>query len=484
MGIAENSYDDGGYSGGNMDRPGLKALLLDSEAGQIDIVVVYKVDRLTRSLIDFAKIVEIFEARGVSFVSVTQAFNTTTSMGRLTLNVLLSFAQFEREITGERIRDKFAASKKKGMWMGGRPPLGYDILHRKLIVNEEEARTVLQIYECYLELGSVTLLSKELKCNGIHSKSWVTQKGEQRGGSWFGRGALYALLKNPIYLGNVSHKGKIYQGEHKAILPQKLWDRVQEGLDSNRRREGRGPSKSSQSLLLGLLFDDQGNPMSPTHAKKKNGKRYRYYVSQAIIRGQASEAGSVARVPAQEVEELVINHVRAFKEFESWVELSPREQAESIQATIRRVEIHSQEVVIEWRSNESLPGTNSDTLRVPIELKRRGKERVIVRPNNESSGPLLDRALIKALVCAHTCWEALESGKAKSPQDLAKLTGSSERYVRNVRSLAFLAPDITDAILRGEQPSRLTLAHLIRSDLPLSWADQRQKLGVYEKQSS
>ncbi|MFC1491947.1 recombinase family protein, partial [Nitrospinota bacterium] len=329
----------------------------------------------------------------------------------------------------------------------------------------------------------VTLLSKELKDRGIHSKSWVTQKGAQKGGGWFGRGALYALLKNPIYLGKVSHKGKIYQGEHKAILSGKLWGRVQEILNSNRRKIRTAPSKGSGSLLAGFLFDDQGNPMSPTHAKKKSGKRYRYYISQALIRGQANEAGSVARVPAQEVEGLLIEQVRALEKIESWDDLSPAEQSEKVQVIINRVEIQSGEVVIEWRREVSLPGTNSNILRVPIELKSRGKDRVIVRPNNESSGPRLDRTLIKALVCAHTCREALETGKAKSTQDMAKLTGSSGRYVRNVRKLAFLAPDITDAILRGEQPPRFTLAHLVRLDLPLSWAEQRLKLGVYEKQS-
>jgi DNA invertase Pin-like site-specific DNA recombinase len=482
--LLKTAYDDGGFSGGSMDRPGLKTLLLDIEVGQIDIVVVYKVDRLTRSLTDFAKIVDIFESSGTSFVSVTQAFNTTTSMGRLTLNVLLSFAQFEREVTGERIRDKFAASKKKGMWMGGRPPLGYDIHDRKLIANKKEARAVRQIYERYLELGSVTLLSKELKDRGIRSKSWVTQKGEQRVGGWFGRGALYALLKNPIYRGQVSHKGKIYEGEHRAILNQELWERVQKILETNRRREVGNPFKGSGSLLAGLLFDDEGNSMSPTHAKKKNGKRYRYYISQALIRGQANEAGSVARVPAQAIEGLVIDQVRGLEKNNSWDELTPKEQAEIVWSTITRVEIHSQEAVIEWRREASLLGVNGNTHRIPIELKRRGKDRVIVRPDNESPDPRLDRALIKALVFAHTCREAMESGKAKSTNDLAKLTGNSERYVRNVRNLAFLAPGITDAILRGEQPQLLTLAHLIRSDIPLSWAEQPLKLGVYEKQSS
>ena len=223
--------------------------------------------------------------------------------------------------------------------------------------------------------------------------------------------------------------------------------------------------------------------MSPTHAKKKSGKRYRYYISQALIRGQANEAGAVARVPAQEVEKLIIDQVRALEKIKSWDDLPPAEQSEKVQMAIKRVEIQAEEVVIEWRRGASHLGINEKILRVPIELKRRGKERVIVRPNNESPGPRLDRTLIKALIFAHTCRESMESGNAKSTKDLAKLTGNSERYVRNVRDLAFLAPDITDAILRGEQPPLLTLAHLIRTDLPLSWREQRLKLGVYEKQS-
>src|SRR5271169_3971216 len=234
--LVKTAYDDGGLSGGNMERPALQRLLEDIRHGLVDAVVVYKVDRLTRSLADFAKMVELFDARGISFVAVTQQFNTTTSMGRLTLNVLLSFAQFEREVTGERIRDKIAASKRKGMWMGGVPSLGYDIRERRLVVNPTEAKTVRYIYECYLELGCVRQLSKELDKRGIVSKVRVSQKGIKSGGCRFSRGALYELLANPIYVGEIRHKRERHPGQHEAILDRKLWERVQRKLQNRAAR--------------------------------------------------------------------------------------------------------------------------------------------------------------------------------------------------------------------------------------------------------
>ena len=282
-------YDDGAYSGGTMERPALQRLLEDIRARKIEMVVVYKVDRLTRSLADFAKIVEIFDAQGVSFVSVTQAFNTTSSMGRLTLNVLLSFAQFEREVTGERIRDKIAASKKKGMWMGGQPALGYDVKERKLVVNEPEAATVRAIFRRYLELGSVRALRDDLAARGFVSKRRVAADGSPYGGQRFSRGALYLMLKNPLYRGQTVHKDKTFPGEHAAIVDEELWAKVQSQLEEHRveRREGGTPVEPS--VLTGLLFDADAEPMTPTHAVKK-GTRYRYYVSRRLITGKAAES--------------------------------------------------------------------------------------------------------------------------------------------------------------------------------------------------
>jgi site-specific DNA recombinase len=302
------AYDDGGYSGGTLDRPALQRLLVDIRAGKVQIVVVYKVDRLTRSLADFAKLIELFDAHGVSFVSVTQQFNTTTSMGRLMLNVLLSFAQFEREVTGERIRDKIAASKKKGLWMGGTPPLGYDARERKLILNETEAKLVRHIFRRYAELGTVVKLMTALESEGHRSKRHTSASGRTCGGWAFSRGHLYRILSNRIYRGEIVHKDAAYPGEHQAIVEPELWDRVQALLASNHHAAGTGERVASPALLKGLIFDGAGNRMSPAHAVK-GGIRYRYYVSQAVLQGRAREAGSIARLPARELEQVVINVV-------------------------------------------------------------------------------------------------------------------------------------------------------------------------------
>ena len=306
-----DAYDDGGFSGGTIDRPALQRLLADIQKGKVRIVVVYKVDRLTRSLSDFARIVEIFDARGVSFVSVTQQFNTTTSMGRLTLNVLLSFAQFEREVTGERIRDKIAASKKKGMWMGGPVPLGYDVKDRKLLVNETEAKTVRLIFRRYADLASVHALKDDLDARGIVSKIRVTANGRRFGGNPIARGALYTMLQNPIYRGEIRHRDRSYPGEHAAIIDQELWDKVQAQLAENTVERRRGLRAGNPSLLAGLLFDDRGHGMVPSHARK-SGRRYRYYVSKPlIVEGKNKNSGG-RRIPAADIERIVVNRLRLF----------------------------------------------------------------------------------------------------------------------------------------------------------------------------
>jgi DNA invertase Pin-like site-specific DNA recombinase len=308
-------YDDPGYSGGTMERPALKRLLADIAAHRIDAVVVHKVDRLTRSLSDFAKIVEVFDAHSVSFVSITQAFNTTTSMGRLTLNVLPSFAQFEREVTGERIRDKIAASKRKGLWMGGQPSLGYDVRDRKLVVNEAEAAIVRMIFRRYLELGSVRALKAALDEEGVVSKQRIAADGSPYGGKSFSRGALYLMLQNRIYRGEIVHKGTAHPGEHAPIIDEDLWTSVQLRLEANgvERRETLAPASSN--LLTGMLFDADGQSMTPTHAIKK-GVRYRYYVSRSLVTGTRSEEGnrqiSGQRIPAANLEGLVVQRRRSF----------------------------------------------------------------------------------------------------------------------------------------------------------------------------
>jgi site-specific DNA recombinase len=309
--VLSTLYDDGGYSGGTLDRPALQRLLTDIADAKVDVVIVYKIDRLTRSLFDFAKIVEAFDARGVSFVSITQQFNTTTSMGRLTLNVLLSFAQFEREVTGERIRDKIAASKKKGMWMGGLPPLGYDVRDRKLVANKEEAQTVLDIYRRYVELRSVRALKAELDAAGIRSKRRTFADGTVYGDHKLSRGALYLMLQNHIYRGEITHKDNAYPGEHEPIVDKALWDRVQAVLAENRVNRAQGADGKYTSLLAGLTFDESGERLTPTHAIKK-GTRYRYYVSRSLITGTAKDDSQGRRIPAGNLENLVIARIRDF----------------------------------------------------------------------------------------------------------------------------------------------------------------------------
>ena len=308
--VVSTRYDDGGFSGGNMERPGLKRLLDDIAAKRVDTVVVYKVDRLTRSLADFAKIVEQFDKQGISFVSVTQQFNTTTSMGRLTLNVLLSFAQFEREVTGERIRDKIAASKRKGMWMGGVVPLGYDLEDRHLVVNPEEANRVKEIFQAYLAEGCVSKLQIYLEKKNIRSKKRLSKTGNASGDNAFSRGALYSMLQNRIYLGEIMHKDKSFPGQHPAIIDQNLWDRVQAQFKANLQAERKRPRATNTSLLRGLLYDEAGNRFTPSHAMKK-GRRYRYYVSQALTKGRSKDPRGPVRLPAEEVEELVLSQLAA-----------------------------------------------------------------------------------------------------------------------------------------------------------------------------
>ena len=305
--LVGDRYDDGGFSGGSMERPALQRLLRDVEAGTVD-VVVYKVDRLSRSLTDFARIVDVFDKHNASFVSITQQFNTTTSMGRLTLNILLSFAQFEREVIGERIRDKFAASRARGMWMGGIPPLGYDVVDRKLVVNETEAELVRLVFARFLRLGSATKLAQELRCAGHTTKSWTTQDGKHRPGKLIDKGALYKILGNRAYLGDAVHKGTSFAGEHKAIIDRATWDKVQAVLAKNRVGRGNGTRAQTPALLCGLIFAPGGHAMTPSHTRKA-GKLYRYYVATDAIRQGYADC-PVRSVPAAEVEEAVVAQVR------------------------------------------------------------------------------------------------------------------------------------------------------------------------------
>jgi DNA invertase Pin-like site-specific DNA recombinase len=491
--LVKKRYDDGGFSGGSMDRPGLVALLEDIDRGKVDIVVVYKVDRLTRSLADFAKIVEVLDKKGASFVSVTQQFNTTSSMGRLTLNVLLSFAQFEREVTGEGIRDKVAASKKKGMWMGGFPPLGYDILNRKLAVNDAEAKTLRSIFERFLELGSVRALVTDLRQHKISSKRWKTRKGPFRGGHPFSRGALYYLLRNRIYLGEIEHKGIVHRGEHPAILPRALWDEVQAKLDANRGERTNAPRATHSHLLTGLIFDDRGHRLSPSHVKKRDGRRYRYYVSQALLQDRGAPPGSLARVPAQAIEDLIIDRLRRIAGKAVHAE-TIEERRKLVLAWTSRIEVGRERVRIAITGDTDVHIVRarmapSDIVEahdhaieiiVPIRLKAWGGEKVIAVPDGGAAydAVRLDRPLINALTQAYHWRNALASGEPRSIEDLAASAGQTEAYVRQLLPLAFLAPDIVEAILTCKQPRHLTVDRLVRMKLPLSWQAQRCFLNI------
>jgi len=483
--LIKTHYDDGGLSGGSMERPALQALLSDIRTRKIDTVVVYKVDRLTRSLADFAKLVELFETHSVSFVSVTQQFNTTTSMGRLTLNVLLSFAQFEREVAGERIRDKFAASRRKGMWMGGTIPLGYDVKDRKLIVNEAEAETVRLIFARYLAHGCVSKLRDELDPQGVRSKQRVLTSGRVLGGCSFGRGALYHLLRNRIYLGEVVHKGVVYPGEHEAIVDEELWMAAQARLNGNvvRQRQSR---VESGALLSGLIFDDRGNRMSPTHTMRR-GNRYRYYISQALLRGRREDAGSLPRVGADDVEQLVVDALGCPSSRETAPVIWTAELRTLVRDSVERVVVHRNEVDIILKAKAegpavvSVDGDADDAAQSILKIRLpdappRARREIIVPGGTGSATRRIDQALILSIARARSWLRALRQGEYTDTTEIARRFGLGDAHVRRLVRLTFLAPDIVEAIVEGRQPRSLTVKLLLRG-IPLAWSDQRAAFG-------
>jgi site-specific DNA recombinase len=516
-------YDDGGFSGGTMERPALKRLMGDISAGKIQTVVVYKVDRLTRALNDFAKIIETLDGGGVTFVSVTQQFNTTTSMGRLTLNVLLSFAQFEREVTGERIRDKIAASKKKGMWMGGRVPLGYDLKDRKLLINPDEAKTIREIFQRYLRLGCVSKLKSSLDKSEIKSKVRTNATGRIVGGASYSRGALYSILSNKIYRGEVWHRGHSYRGEHEAIITPELWEKVAAKLEvNNQAHRTKATSGHVPSPLTGLVFDTKGFRYTPTHALK-NGKRYRYYTSQATIQRVAGGTG-IARIPAHDLEALVQSRICALlaspdpsigtsargpqaealiqaarAKAQQWPTLGSRAQGDFMRAVLRRVVVGEKTLDIQvskralttaLRSANSVGRGQSaehikesgrnDTINLACELQvnRRGNQVRLVPP---TGGQEVDRpafpatSLIKAVVRAHCWYERISSGDVQSIETLSEEAGVTTNYVRRILQCARLAPEIVESIVYGRQAGTVTLRKLT-AHLPLLWSEQKLRL--------
>jgi len=474
-------YDDGGHSGGTLERPALQRLLGDIMAGRVDVVVVYKIDRLTRSLADFARIVEIFERHEVSFVSVTQSFNTTSSMGRLTLNMLLSFAQFEREITGERIRDKIAASKQKGLWMGGNLPLGYDLPvegSRVLVVNPSEADLVRRIFTAYLDLGSVHALEQHLRQSGIVSKTRTTAAGRKVGGQPFSRGALFHLLRNRLYLGEIPHRDTSYPGQHEGIVDPGLFQAVQASLDANRRRRRTSRDRTAASPLTGRIFDTDGQPMSPTFAHGRNGRLYRYYVSADLQQGRPRGDADPAprRISADVLETQLARTLNR---------LLP-DGTDDAARLVDRIEVHRGHLDLtlpvrllrairpnlgEGEIAEPDPADRSRMrLTLPARLHiRLGRSEIVA---GEPDAPKPDAVLIRALRSAHAMLDTTADG---APTVAA---APASPYRRRLIRLAFLAPDLQRAILEGRQPRDMNLATLMDADLPLSWTEQRRIFGA------
>ncbi len=530
-------YDDPGYSGGNMDRPALKRLLADTAAGKIDVVVVYKVDRLTRALADFAKIVEVFDASQVSFVSITQSFNTTTSMGRLTLNVLLSFAQFEREVTGERIRDKIAASKKKGLWMGGLPSLGYDVQDRKLVINPDEAAAVRTIFLKYLELRSVDELKPLLADAGVVSKLRKAADGRPYGGNAIARVTLYRMLQNRIYRGEIVHKGTAYPGEHEAIIDETLWDAVQKKIEANGIERTSHRAAKPISLLAGVLFDTNGDAMTPTHAVKK-GVRYRYYVSRRLTgekrKFDARGAQSGQRLPAIELERLITQRVREFfADPDAIANALPPERCDApsrkraigtaqaivntidkgeedvttvvlrlllarVKVAVDRIEIDlastaiAERLLADDQANlskssrahsvaKAKPSEPDDQhlirLVVPARLQRAGHEMKFVVEGVENDRGA-DPALLRLLTRAHGLARRIANNPSSTLEDISAQERMGAPYAARLMRLNYLAPEIVIAILNGRQPEGVTATKLIADTrLPLDWSEQCREMG-------
>lgn len=498
-------YDDGGYSGGNMDRPALKQLLQDIDQKKVNIVVVYKVDRLTRSLADFAKIVEQFDAKDISFVSVTQQFNTTSSMGRLTLNVLLSFAQFEREVTGERIRDKIAASKAKGMWMGGTPQMGYVANERTLKIDEGQASLIRHIYKRYLTLGSVRLLKQELDKQAITTPKRFASTERQFGGKPFSRGHLYKVLSNPIYIGKITHHEKTYDGQHPAIVDQTTWDATQALMRSNHQGERKRKSAPSASLLLGLVEDDAGHRLVPSHSQKQS-KRYRYYISEPLNKTSRGDEPDGIRIPASELEGLVINQLAdwlrdesavlkilnpkanqtqqisaAIKQNQKLLNQDSKERYEFIHGLVKKVMILKEAIQITINPSALFEDLHHSVELITIEtqakIERCGMAMRLMVGNNTAL-QMPDQTMINSIRKAQDWLEKITSGKVASVSEIATQEGMTSNAITRLIYRAFLAPDIIRSIMNGTQPATLNSYLLKRIvPLPLDWDEQRKLLG-------
>lgn len=526
--LSPQRYDDGGFSGGSIERPAVKKLINDIEAGLIDVVVVYKIDRLSRSMADFMKLMELFDRQKVSFVSVTQHFNTDTSMGRLTLNILQSFAQFEREMTAERIRDKFAASKRKGMWMGGVPPLGYDVRKRKLEINPQEAEIVQYIFHRYIEMGSTTILIKELEEKGYTTKSWVSSKGRHHKGNPINKSTIYKILCNQVYIGKILHKGTVYEGEHDGIISKETFEKARAISESRKPNASPLRCTAANYLLRGLVFDEEGYALTCAAVKKKT-KRYRYYVSTKAIKKSYADS-PLRTVPAQILEDVIVDQmrrllsrpewtkqvladphwgdiqdpkmeqkiVRALENFEQlWDELFPVEQERLVKMVIQRVVVTLRKVYIELRPvgmvgllHEILPDTKIRdtrptedmpiTIEIPVNFKKRSGRKYITSPDGTDLShykkPKFQTNMIQAIIRGHEFTDMLDKNPDMTIKQLAAEEKLDHGYIAKAIRMTQLAPDIIEAILKGRQPQAMTLAELLRP-FPNCWNEQRVHFG-------
>lgn len=499
--LVEKQYNDGGFSGGTIERPALKNLLEDIEAGKVDIVVVYKVDRLTRSLMDFSKIVELFDKQEASFVSITQHFNTTTSMGRLTLNILLSFAQFEREVTGERIRDKMLASKKKGMWMNGVAPLGYLNKDRTIEIDEENAKKVRLIFEKYIELKSVHSLKTYLEDQKVTTKT----------GKSFAKGHLYRILENKTYIGKIEHKGKVYDGLHDFIIDEDIFEKAQKILSANRIKNSVSSDKKNPSLLAGKLFDDKKNYMSPIHSNTRN-RKYRYYVSQAILQHRRNEAGTISKIPAGEIEKVITQEIKDFvsnpnnihplltesninKQKDLLNDIAGKINNQFVRTILSKVVIYKEKVEITICKNQllqaleavayntELPEEIRNDTKSPIILTKDIKitatannGSVLILTDSDTQQPEINSILVKAIAKSYLWNKQILSGEVKNSVEIKKKEGHKDpRYIINIIHLRFLAPDIVESILNGTQCRDLSLKQLFNIQ-SLDWQEQHRFL--------
>ena len=497
--LVPGRYDDGGFSGGNMERPGLKALMALIDEGQVDVIVVYKVDRLTRSLADFAKIVERLDAKEASFVSVTQAFNTTTSMGRLTLNVLLSFAQFEREVTGERIRDKIAASKKKGIWMGGPVPLGYQVIERKLIPVPEEAERVRAIMRRYLEIWNVPALIEILRADGILTKVQQRTSGPHRGGIPFARGSLFYLLKNPVYRGKIVHKGKVYDGEHEAIVDEELWERVRLALAAKAPPRKRPTNERQQAMLRGLISDPHGRPMVPTYGSSKI-KRYAYYETRKD-RARPGDPPSLRFQRAHLERHLTVHLEQLLNDEHGLRRLSGFEEAgelrtlfataqllavqlreigkaeHGIRSLVTAMSFRADHLEVILSSAELAATTDTDwSWSIPLPTRRPFRE-ARIRIDAEAGGQRSPGDLLDLVAEAFVVQRLVLASPELSLQQLAKREGRCRTQLARLLRLSWLSPRIVEAIAEGSQPKGLTRRGLLICAMPIDWAEQERQFG-------